>query len=436
MKKLLVLIVMALISFTLIACNNDESGGKITIDFWHMSPVGSESYSGMRSIITEFNESQDTYFVKGTGFSFWDYWDKINVAVSSRTAPDVGLSTIDDVQARARQNVLYNISELIENDDSDVNLIDLDEFRASQLEFATYNDSLFAMPFSATTRALFYNIDMFESVGLTEADVPKTWSELETISKMFDVVEGNQIQRLGFDPTYGNATYHGWLWQKGLDFFDEDLMPTLNTQGHRDVLQWIIDFNGSDYTRNQLTAFGEGNQMLGINPFAAERVAMIVEVDGLYQVIKNSAADFNYGVAPIPIPDEDGIHVNWGSGFSIELYDNGKNEEDEKLGAYEFLKYLLSKDTQKELAEVNGWIMSHITAMEEFAADKPIMQKLLLEVDDAIDKMFVPYAPGWHGNDWQPFYTQALDGDLTVSQALEAARQNYLQKKENWERTN
>lgn len=436
MKKVIVLIVMVLLSFTLLACGDDEAGDKITIDFWHMSPVGSESYSGMRSIITEFNESQDTYFVKGTGFSFWDYWDKINVAVSSRTAPDLGLSTIDDVESRASQGVLYNVSDLMAADTSDTNLIDLQEFRQSQLDFATYDNDLYAMPFSATTRALFYNIDMFESMGLTEADVPTTWSELETISKMFDEVDGGQIQRLGFDPTYGNATYHGWLWQNGLDFFDENLNPTLNTQGHRDVLQWIIDFNGQDYTRSQLTAFGEANQMLGINPFAGQRVAMIVEVDGLYQIIKDSGADFNYGVAPIPVPDEDGIHVNWGSGFSIELYDNGKNEEEQKLGSYEFLKYLLSKDTQIQLAEVNGWIMSHITAMEEFVADKPIMQKLLLEVDNAIDKVYVPYAPGWHGNDWQPFYNQALDGDLTVAEALQQARNNYLQKKENYESTN
>src|SRR5690554_416295 len=270
MKKVIVLIVMVLLSFTLLACGDDEAGDKITIDFLHMSPVGSESYSGMRSIITEFNESQDTYFVKGTGFSFWDYWDKINVAVSSRTAPDLGLSTIDDVESRASQGVLYNVSDLMAADTSDTNLIDLQEFRQSQLDFATHDGDLYAMPFSATTRALFYNLDMFESLGLTEADVPTTWSELETISKMFDVVEGNQIQRLGFDPTYGNATYHGWLWQNGLDFFDENLNPTLNTQGHRDVLQWIIDFNGQDYTRSQLTAFGEANQMLGINPFAAE----------------------------------------------------------------------------------------------------------------------------------------------------------------------
>ncbi len=434
MKKLLVIMVLLSTLLTLAACNNEDTGDKIVIDFWHMSPVGSPSFSGMRGIINDFNNSQDTYFVRGTGFSFWDYWDKINVAVSSRTAPEVGLMTIDDVEARARAGVLFNISELIENDTS-LNNIDLSEFRQSQKDFATYNGDLYAMPFSATTRALFVNMDMFAELNLTEDDIPETWDELHTIAKMFDETDNqNNITRLGFDPTYGNATYHGWLWQNNLDFFDEEGLPTLNTQGHIDVLEWIMNFN-NDFTRAQLTSFGEGNQMLGINPFASERVAMIVEVDGLYQIIKDAGADFNYDVAPIPIP-EGGRHVNWGSGFSIELFDNGNTTDAERDGAFEFLKYLLSKETQIRLAEVNGWIMSHISAMEEHVAGDPILEKLLLEVDDAIDKVYIPYAPSWHGNDWQPYYNQALSGTLTAEEALAAARANYIQKKQNYDAVN
>ncbi|MBN2503772.1 MAG: extracellular solute-binding protein [Bacilli bacterium] len=432
MKKLLLFLIALSASIAILGCDgNTEEQEKIQIDFWHMSPVGSESYTGTKDIINAFNDSQDTYFVKGTGYGFWDYWDKIAVAISSRTAPDIGFSTIDDVPIRAEAGVLYNISDLIA---SDPDGIDIDELYQSQLDFATYEDDLYALPFSATTRVLYYNLDMFEAAGLTEADVPTTWSELETVAKLLDVVEGDEIQQLGFDPTYGNATYHGWLWQTGLDFFDDDLNPTLNTQGHIDVLQWMIDFN-SEYSRSQLTAFGDANAMLGINPFAGERVAMIVEVDGLYQIIKNAGATFNYGVTQIPVPDEDGIRVNWGSGFSVEMYDNGKGEDDQKAGAWEFLKYLMSYDVQMELAEVNGWIMAHQGAMETVAEGNPILERLLEEVAYAVDKRYVPYAPSWHGNDWQPYYSQALEGELSAAEALEAARNNYLQKKANWEAT-
>ena len=434
MKKLLMLLMLLPAILMVAACENQDTKDKVVIDFWHMSPVGSPTFSKMRAIVNEFNNSQDKYFVKGTGFSFWDYWDKISLAISARTAPDLGLSTIDDVYGRAKGGVLYNISEMIAADTSENN-IDLDEFRESQKQFARYEGDLYALPFTSTARVLYYNLDILAEKGFTEADVPTTWSELKTFAKHFDVVEGGDIQRLGFDPTYGNATYHGWLWQTGEDFFDEDLNPTLNTETHEFVLQWIKDFN-SEFTRAQLQTFGESNNMLGIDPFAAERVAMIVNDDGLNQKIVDAGGTFNYGVAPIPIPDEDGIRVNWGSGFSIELYDNGKNDLARKEASFEFLKYLMSEETQIKLAEANGWIMSHISAMEKYTADKPLLAKILVEVDYAMDKVYVPYAPSWHGNDWQPFYTEALEGKKTVKQALADARAHYIQKKQNWEATN
>lgn len=427
--------VISLTALSVISCGGDSADDRTEITFWHMSPVGSESYSGMRAIINDFNDSQDLYKVKGVGFSFWDYWDKANVAIASREAPNIGLSTIDDVPSRAKSGVLYNITDLIAEDTTGENTIDLMEYRQSQMDFAIYDDDLYAMPFTATTRALYVNLDIFTELGLDETDIPTTWSELETIAKMIDVTEDGDIVRLGFDPTYGDATYHGWLWQTGLDFFDDDLDPTLNTQGHVDVLDWIIGFN-SDYTRAQLNAFGEANQLLGLNPFASERVGMIIGNDGLYQTIINSGADFDYTVAQIPVPDDDGIRVSWGSGFSLEMYDNGNDSDAEKAGAFAFYKYLLSEPVQLQLGEVNGWIMSHISAMETYVEGRPIMAKLLEEVDYAVDKVYVPYAPGWHGNDWQPYYTQILDGDLTPEAGLLAARNNYIQKQENYNTLN
>ena len=431
MKKIVCIFLFLFSCLGALACQQEQTD-KIVIDFWHMAPVGSTAYSATKEIINAFNASQDTYFVKGTGFSFWDYWDKINVAVSSRTAPDIGLSTLDDVPSRASAGVLYDISALLEADPEG---LDLDQFYPAQLDFATYDGDLYALPFTATTRVLYYNLDMFTAAGLSEADIPATWNELHAVAKELDITDGEgNILQLGFDPTYGNATYHGWLWEAGLDFFDANLDPTLNTQGHLDILNWVKDFN-DDFTRTQLVSFGDANAMLGLNPFAAGRVAMMVETDGLYQIIKNAGATFQFGVTTIPIPDQDGIRVNWGSGFSIEMYDNGKNEEDQKAGAWAFLQYLMSYEVQMQLSEANGWIMSRKDAMAKVAEDDPIMQRLIVEVEYARDKVYVPYAPSWHGNDWSPYYNSFLAGDITAEQCLQQARDNYLQKQENYNAT-
>lgn len=415
---------------TLAACTPASSSvTKVTIDFWHLAPVGSPDFAPTKAIINRFNESQDKYFVKGTGFSFWDYWDKIKIAISSRTAPDLGLSTLDDVPARASAGVLYNLSQLMT---AEPEAIPLNQFYENQLSFARYNEALFAMPYTTTVRVLYYNLDLFAEAGLTEADVPTTWSELKTIAKQLDKVDNKGvIEQIGFDPTYGNATFHGWLWQNGLDFFDENQLPVLDSPEHAEILQWIKDFN-SEYTRNQLTVFGDSNALLGINPFAAQRVAMMVETDGLHRTIKNSGAQFNYGVTYIPVPDDNGIRVNWGSGFSIEMYDNGKGTTEKKSGAWEFLKFLMSYQTQIDLATASGNLMSRIDSMTDFVSPDPILTKLYAEAAFARDKVYIPYAPSWHGNDWQSFYLDALNGNKTITQALADAKANYLQKRENY----
>lgn len=427
MKKIFTLIAITFLSIVLISCNKKDDG-KITINFWHMSPVGSESYTGMKKIINDFNESQDEFVVKGMGFSFWDYWDKISISVSSKTAPDIGFNTLDDVEYRASNSALFNITEL---NNKFPDPIDFSNFRDSQLDFAKHNGDLYGMPLSTTVRALYYNLDMFEEVGLTEDDVPKTWEELKLISKQLDIVGANgKIERLGFDPTYTDGFYHSWLWQANLDFFDENKEITLNTPGHLEVLNWILDFN-KEYKRSELDSFGEANQMLGINPFAAEKIAMAIGVDGLYRVIKDAKATFRFGVAPIPIP-EGGRHVNWGSGFSIEMYDNKKNDDKRTEGAFKFYKYLLSKETQIRLAEVNGWLTSHIGAMEEFVEGDPILEALLREADYAVDKVYIEWAPSWHGNDFTPYYNDAIAGRITPEQLLETVRNNLIKKRDNY----
>ena len=249
-----------------------------------------------------------------------------------------------------------------------------------------------------------------------------------------DIIDSNgDIVQLGFEPSYGNVNYHSYLWQKGLDFFDEDLNVTLNTQGHVDVLNWFRDFN-SDIPRTKLTAFGEQNATFGTSPFAAERVAMIVEVDDLHHRISEYGTTFEYGVTYIPIPDEDGIRVNWGSGFSLELYDTGSLTEQQKKGTWEFAKYLMTKEVQLKFAQSTGWLMANKKAMNEFVEGNELLTKVYEEVAYARDKIYVPYSPNWHG-DFNPFWESFLNGDLTAIEALQQGTDYFNEKKQNWELT-
>lgn len=430
MKRILTLLVILFSCFLIASCGKKED--KTTITFWHIWPVGNPAFTSIKNIVSDFNEQQDEYVVKATGYSFWDHIEKIRMALSTNMMPNLGIFTIDDVYHRASNNKLLNISELMANDPN--HGIDMENFFPNQIEFSKYNGQLYAFPFSATTRLLYYNLDMFAAAGLTEADVPKTWSELHTVAKKLDIIDGSgNITQLGFEPSYGNVNYHCYLWQKGLDFFDSNLNVTLNTQGHADVLNWIKDFN-NDIPRTKLTAFGEQNATFGTSPFVAERVAMIVEVDNLHFRINDYGANMNYGVSYIPIPDENGIRVNWGSGFSLELYDTGSLTEKQKKGTWEFAKYLMSKEVQLKVAKATGWLMANKEATEEFVQGDPLLTRIYEEVAYAKDKIYVPYSPNWNG-DFGPFWYSFLNGEITATEALQQGTNYFNEKKRNWELT-
>lgn len=434
MKKIVSIVMSACLLATLAGCGNKpaptNAGEKVTITFWDTIPVGDPSYPKVSNLVKEFNASQNKVEVKHVGYSFWDYWDKLNIIVAAKngSAPDVGLNTLDNSAGRAESGLIYNLSPLMKRDNFNV-----DEFYKSQVDFGTYKGEIYAMPFTATTRMLYYNLDLFQKAGLTEADVPKTWDELYKVAKKLDKADANgNIETMGFDPTAGDATYHNWLWESGLDFFDKDLNPALDDDKHEAVLRWMRDFN-KNFTSKQKQGFADANKMVGLDAFTAGRMAMYIGSDGLNYTLRQKKVNFKYGVATMPIP-EGGTRVNWGSGFSLEMFNNG--DEKKKEGAWEFYKFLMKAETQKKYYDISGWLMANKKAMEEPAKKDPIIAKLVEELQYAKDKVFVDYAPSWHANDWQPFYKQALSEEKDeVRKALKDAQTYYLQKRENYKTT-
>ena len=437
MKKAISILLSLCLVTTFTACGNKDSSKtnsnsaqKVKVTYWHTTPIGDPGYAKINNLVKKFNESQDKVEVKHIGYSFWDYWDKLNIIVAAKngSAPDIGINTIDNSISRAETGLIYNLSPLIKKDN-----INLGEFYQNQIDFGTYKGEVYSLPFTSTARVLYYNLDLFEKAGLTEADVPKNLEELSKVAKKLDKVDGNgNIEVMGFDPTAGEGTYHGWLWTNGLDFFDKDLNPTLDDDKHEEVLRWMRDFN-KNLTPKQKQGFSEGNKLVGLDPFTSGRMGMYLGSDSLHYTLTQKKVKFKYGVVNIPYP-AGGTRVNWGSGFSLEMFNNG--DEKKKEASWEFYKFLMSPGAQKEYYETTGWLMSNKKAMEETAKNDKVLARIVEELPYAKDKIYVNYAPSWHANDWQQYYQKALkEGTDEVREALKEAQKYYLQKRENFKAT-
>lgn len=437
LKKALCIGVAGSVALSLAACGNSATSGdssataetsgsqdKIQIEYWSIYPVGSDGYESYNDLIMGFNESQDKYEVVHVGYPFLDYFDKMTTAFSGGVAPDVFMYTLDDVVARASTGTIMDLSPYMEAEG-----YDLSDYYESELRFGTYEGDYYALPLTSMCRVLYYNLDLFEAAGLTEADVPTTWDELYEVAHKMDIVEDGTIKQLGFDPTAGQSNYFTLLWQSGLDFFDENGNPVLTDQAHIDVLQWMLDFN-KEYPVAQRQAFTDAGKTLSNDGFTAGTLGMMVSNDAEYKVLQNAEVPFRYGVTSLPLP-ENGTRVNWSSNWSIEAFNSG--DPDKMAGAWEFIKYINSPESQVKQFESQGLLSARKSVNATLGGDDPIMQTFVEELNYSTEKVYWDFAPKWH-EDWNQFQEQAnVSGD--AKSALEAAQKFYIEKKANYEAT-
>ena len=436
-KKTLVLLLAFAMVFSMAACGGSgetadasadtpaeiKSGDRIKISFWTIIPEGDPCYADFMELVNGFNAAQDQYEIEHVGYPFLDFFGKMTTAFSGGVAPDVFMYTMEDVPARAANNTVVNLTPYMERDGFDTG-----DYYELELEAGVYEGGQYALPLSSTCRMLWYNLDMFEEVGLTEADVPTTWDELYEVAHKMDVVNEGIIERLGFDPTAGQSFFHPFLWQAGLDFFDENGDPLLTQQDHVDVLQWFLDFN-KDYSYIQRQSFTDTGKTLAADPFVSGRVGMMIGNDSEYSLLTSAEVDFRYGVTTVPMP-EDGVRTNWSSCWSIEAFNSG--DEDRINGAWEFIKYMSTKENAEKFYDALGWLTASKSANEGLK-DDPIMAKIIEELPYSTEKVYWDFAPKWQ-EDFMQFQEAALaDGDAQA--AMEAAQTFFIEKKANFEAT-
>ena len=56
---------------------------------------------------------------------------------------------------------------------------------------------VYYIDYGIMTGSVYYNKDMWEAAGLTDADYPKTWDEMREVAKKLTIKEGNSFVQAG-----------------------------------------------------------------------------------------------------------------------------------------------------------------------------------------------------------------------------------------------
>jgi multiple sugar transport system substrate-binding protein len=181
---------------------NSAAGGtttlKLVVADYGTGPANTSSkYWG--TIVTAFEKAHPSIKVNVTTIPWVHFDTEVQTMIQNKQYPDI--TEGDYFSNYAQDGLLYPASDVLSNPG---NLLPV--FKAQ----GTYSGTQYGMPFTTSSRTLFYNKKLFTQAGISSA--PQTWAEVET-----DAAKITKLGDVGFGLPLGSeeAQAESLLWMLG-----------------------------------------------------------------------------------------------------------------------------------------------------------------------------------------------------------------------------
>jgi multiple sugar transport system substrate-binding protein len=354
MKKLVSVLSLLLIVF-LAACNNSSSSdeeagasGPVEVEFWHaMSGPHEEA---LTKFAEDFNSNHEDITIKPVNQgSYEDLQQKIMAAAKAGNLPDMAQATTNVVPEYIDNKFIVSLNDFIEDPETGLSEDELNDYIDVFRESSSWDGTYYSLPFSKSTRVLYYNQTMLEENGL---EVPKTWDELRAVSEK---LTKDNVVGMGFENSF-ESEFQGILKQMGGTYIDEATgEPKFASAEGQEALSFITDMIDEGIARTA----GEDEYMS--NPFGRGDVGMYIGSSAGIPHVDGAMADgIEWSTAPIPALD--GEKATTFAGNDIVMFN--QSEDAEQQGAWEFMKYLTSPDVTSEWSQLSGYLPIRYSALE------------------------------------------------------------------------
>jgi len=196
-------------ALTLAACSSGSSSGgssggsasttlKLVVADYGTGPSNA-SAKYWDGIVTAFEKVHPDIKVNVTSIAWTNFDQQVQTMIQNKQYPDI--TEGDYFSNYAQDGLLYSASDVLSNPG---NL--LPAFKAQ----GTYNGTQYGMPFTTSSRTLFYNKKLFTQAGIASA--PKTWANVES-----DAAKVTKLGDVGFGLPLGaeEAQAESLLWMLG-----------------------------------------------------------------------------------------------------------------------------------------------------------------------------------------------------------------------------
>lgn len=362
-KQLLSMFILSLVLLMVGCSNNTESSsnngeekdGPTTVTFWHS--MGGAAQEALNAIVDEYNGSQDKVKINAEYQGTYDEaLTKFHTVAGTESAPTMMQVFEIGTKSMINSGFVEPIQTLVDEDGYDMSGLE-----ENITNYYKIDDTFYSMPFNSSTPVMYYNKDAFKAAGLDPEKAPATFEEVEEAGKA--IVKANPEMK-GFA-----LQAYGWLYEQLLANQGALLMnndngrtetPTeigFTEEQGKSVFNWVKKMIDDKTFANYGT---NGDNMVA--GFLAGDVAMFMQSSASARdVIDN--APFEVGVAFIPHPDaveRQGVVIG---GASLWMMKDKSDEE--KKAAWEFMKYLQTKEVQAKWHVGTGYFAINPDAYNE-----------------------------------------------------------------------
>ena len=391
-KSLLSLAAILLLSVTLGACGGGEKStptaetpgaspraGPVTIDLWHSEVAANEE--ALNSLADRFNASQNEVRVRP---SFQGTYDeamaKLVASLSTGNVPAIMFPGDTYMQMMIDSGGATPIQDFVDREDYD--LSDLDE---KGVQFYTFQDKLWAMPFTMEIPLLYYNKVTFREVGLDPEKPPQDLEELRQYSeKILKRDSAGNVVRSGLALDIARwpermLAGHGDLWvdnENGREgratkvLFDNDTDRWLFQWWH-DMVDSGLAFNVG---RNPTMAEGLLAMASGRAPLTFANTGALRSV---IDVLEQGVEGVEIGISRLP-------GVPGGTGgtcmTSYGLWIVNVRPKEEQEAAWKFIKWLMEPEQQADWFAGSGYLPVSRSSVDLPAAQGAVARYPLFQV--------------------------------------------------------
>ncbi len=321
-----------------------ESTRPVEITYWHRM-TGSWAKS-QQKLVNEFNRSQHTYHVVTKS---WGSYSKLNKKIKQAskqgTLPVLAQTPYTNIADYVAADLLQPLDQMLYQGKQALSHEQLIDINPSFLATGQYNSKQYAMPFSISTRILYYNQALLDAYQL---QVPTTWDEL--------LVTAAKAKALGLTPI--TMDHSPDLELESMAFginqqpVDAQLHVNINTAPNQVLAQMITKSEQSGLIKmaprdHSFTYdFVKGRTVFGFGSSSA--IPELQQAASQPQAKNQATSHLVWGTTILP--EYGGSSTNVLAGNDLVMFKQASKKQ--KRGAWQFMRFLLQKK------QVTAWSMA------------------------------------------------------------------------------